>query len=208
MVLLRRFNTWDGGKIIREMPECAHDGIGRETAERTERTEFHGFAEVCEECRIFLRLDAERDPVHRLDAACGADATGRALAAAFDGAEFEREPGLMQHIGGIVENHDAGMADQATGGREGFIVEDRVEQRNREIGPERTAHLHRLDRAAGDRAATDIIYQLPERQAEGGLIKPAMPDVSGKLDGNGAMRAADAEIASAAMSPTALTSCL
>jgi len=43
----------------------------------------------------------------------GADAAGGALAAGFGGAEFEGEAGLTRHIDGVVEHHDAAMADEA-----------------------------------------------------------------------------------------------
>ena len=37
---------WRGPEILREMFQRAHHGIGREAAERAERTEFHGVAEI------------------------------------------------------------------------------------------------------------------------------------------------------------------
>jgi hypothetical protein len=58
-------------------------------------------------------LDARDDLVDHLDAARRADAAGRALAAAFDGAEFHGEARLLRHVDGVVEHHDAAMADQA-----------------------------------------------------------------------------------------------
>ena len=73
------------------------------------------------------------------------------------------------HVDGVVEHDDAAMADQPVLGGERLVVERRVEQRAREIGAERAADLHRLDRAARSRAAADIVDQLAERQAEGGL---------------------------------------
>ena len=91
------------------------------------------------------------DPVDDLDAAGRADPARRALAAAFDGAEFHGEARLLRHVDGVVEHDDAAMADQAVARGEGLVVERRVEQRAREIGAERAADLHRADRPAGQR---------------------------------------------------------
>ncbi len=85
------------------------------------------------------------------------------------------------------------MANQATGGGEGLVVEDRVEQRRREIGAERSADLDRLDRATRNRAAANLIDQLAERQAKGGLVEAAMLQIACELDRDRAMRTADAE---------------
>ena len=62
-------------------------------------------------CQIPVALDAGDDPVDDLDAARRADAAGRAFAAGFDGAEFHREARLLGHVDGIVEHHEAAMAD-------------------------------------------------------------------------------------------------
>ena len=176
------------------MGDGAHHRIGREAAQRAERAELHRVAEVGHQREVLLRLDAAGDLVDRLDAARRADAAGRALAAAFDGAEFHGEARLLQHVGGVVEHHDAGMADQPVLGGEGFVVERRVEQRAREIGAERPADLHRLDRPAGRGAAADLVDDLAKRQAERRLEQAAMLDVAGDLDRDGAARAAHAEI--------------
>ena len=87
------------------------------------------------------------------------------------------------------------MADEPAGSGKGLVVEDGIEEILREIGAKRAAHLHRLHRAAGDRAAADLIHQFAQRQAEGGLVKAAMLQVAGELDRDGAMGAADAEVA-------------
>ena len=68
---------------------------------------------------------AGHDLVDQLDAARRADAAGRALAAGFDGAELHGEAGLLGHVHGVVEHHDAAMADQPVGGGEGLVVERR-----------------------------------------------------------------------------------
>ena len=80
-------------------------------------------------------------------------------------------------------------------GGEGLVVERRVEQRAREIGAERPADLHGAHRAARARAAADVVDQLAERDAEGGLEQAAMLDVAGELDRHRAARPAHAEIA-------------
>src|SRR6478609_2589623 len=98
---------------------------------------------------------AADNAVDDLHAACRADAARRTFAARLDGAELHGEPGLFGHVDGIVEHHDAAMADQAVARGEGLVVERRVEQRAREISAERTADLHRPHRAAATRSAAD-----------------------------------------------------
>jgi hypothetical protein len=181
-------------KIVRKMIDRAHHRIWGEPPESAKRSELHGVAEVGDQLDLLCRLDVPGDPVERLDAALRADAAGRALAAAFDGAELHGETRLLQHVGRIVEYHDAGVADQPVLGREGLIVERRVEQSAREVRSERPADLHRLHRPAGSRAAADLVDDLAERQAEGRLEQAAMLHVAGDLDRDSAARPAHAEI--------------
>src|SRR5690606_11575298 len=97
-------------------------------------------------------------------------------------------------VGAVVENDDAGMADQPVLCGKCLVIERRVEKRAREIGPERTADLYRLDRTPGGRAAADVVDDFAERQPECGLEQAGIFDVAGNLDGNRAARAAHAEI--------------
>ena len=60
-------------------------------------------------------------------------------------------------VDGVVEDHDAAMADHALLGGEGLVVQRRVEQRRREIGAQRPADLHRAQRPAAGRAAAEIV---------------------------------------------------
>ena len=86
------------------------------------------------------------------------------------------------------------VADQAVAGGKGFIVEGRIEQRAREVSPERTADLHRPHRTSGEGAAGDIVDEFAERDAEGGFEQAAKFDVAGKLDRHSAAGSAHAEI--------------
>src|SRR6185312_15937224 len=88
-------------EIFLEMLQRAHDGVGGESAERAERSEFHGIAEVLDDSEIFSDVFAAPDLVDGLDAARGADPAGCALAAGLDGAELHREARLLRHIDGI-----------------------------------------------------------------------------------------------------------
>src|SRR5579872_748660 len=143
-------------EILGEMLERAHHGVGRKTAESTERAELHGVAEVLDQREVIGDALAAQDLLDGLRTAGRADPAGRALAAGFDGAELEGKARLPGHIDAVVEHHDAAMADQPVARGEGLVVERRVEQRAREIGPERTADLHRAHRAAGEGSAADI----------------------------------------------------
>src|SRR5437762_11064053 len=86
------------------------------------------------------------------------------------------------------------MADQPVARRKGLIVERRIEQRTGEIGPERSADLHRANGAARESASADIVDQFAKRDAERGLEQAAVLDIAGKLDRHGAARAAHAEV--------------
>ncbi len=86
------------------------------------------------------------------------------------------------------------MADQAVAGGKRLVVERRVEQRARKIGAERTADLHGAHGTAGEGAAADVVDELAERDAEGGLEQPAVTDVASELDRHRAARLAHAEV--------------
>src|SRR5580658_9937904 len=75
-------------EIFPEVFQRAHHGVGREAAQRAERAEFHGVAEVFDHRDILRHPVAGADLVDGLDPAGRADPARRALAAGFDGAEF------------------------------------------------------------------------------------------------------------------------
>src|SRR5690606_18898299 len=154
----------------------------------------HRVAEVFEHNEVLGAVIAEDDLVDRLDAAGRTDAAGRALAAGFDRAEFHGEPRLPGHVDGVVEDDDPAMANQAISGRERLIVERRIEQSAWKIGAERAADLHGAHWTTARRATTDIVNQFAERDTEGGLKEPAIPDIASDLDRHRATRAAHAEI--------------
>src|SRR5580704_3997240 len=111
-----------GAEIFPEMFQRAHDGVGGEAAQRAERTELHGVAEVFDDGDVLRHALAGADLVDGLDAAGRPDPARRALAAGFDGAEFHRKARLPGHVDAVVEHHDAAVADQAVAAREGFVV--------------------------------------------------------------------------------------
>src|SRR5580704_3495869 len=156
-----------GAEIFPEMFQRAHDGVGGEAAERAERTEFHGVAEVFDHGSVVADPFAANDLVERLDAAGRSDPARRALAAGLDGAELHRKTRLFGHVDAVVEHDHAAMADQPVAARERFIVERRIEQFARKIGAKRTTDLHRAHRAARERAAADVIDEFAECDAEG-----------------------------------------
>src|ERR1700722_5653189 len=181
-------------EIFSEVFECARHGVGREATECAERTEFHGIAEVLDDGEVLLHAFAGTDLVDGLNPAGRPDPAGRALAAGFDGAEFHRKARLLQHVDGVVEYHDASVADQAVARGKGFIVKRCVEQRAREVGPKRAADLHGADRAAGKGAAADLVDEFAKRDAEGRLEQAAIVDVAGELNRHRAARSPHAEI--------------
>src|SRR6516225_12146238 len=68
------------GEILPEMFQCAEHGIRREAAERAERAELHGVAEVLDEREILRNAFAAHDLLDGLHAAGRADPARRALA--------------------------------------------------------------------------------------------------------------------------------
>src|ERR1700730_8336024 len=99
-------------EVFGEMGERAHHWIRRKAAERTERTELHGVAEIFEHFHVGGTLLVPDDAIDHRDAARRPDPAERALAAGFDGAEFERKARLLGHVHGIVAHHDTAVADQ------------------------------------------------------------------------------------------------
>src|SRR5690242_14021213 len=93
-------------KIFPEMLQGAQHGVGREAAERAERAEFHGVAEVLDHGEVFGNALAMDDLVDGLDTAGRADPARRALAAGFHRAELHRKPGLLCHVDAVVEHDD------------------------------------------------------------------------------------------------------
>src|SRR6202030_765052 len=181
LTLFRSLQTCRGrAEIFPEMFERARYGVGREAAERAERAEFHGIAEVFDDGDIFRHAFAGANLVDGLHPAGRADPAGRALAAGFDGAKLHRKARLLCHVDGVIEHHDAAMADQAIARGESLIVEWRIEQRAGEISPERAADLHSAYRAAGERAAADLVDEFAKRNAEGDLEQAAIFDVARK----------------------------
>src|ERR1700730_17077815 len=180
--------------IFPEMLQRAHDRVGGEAAQRAERAELHGVAEVFSHRYIVRDAVAGADLVDGLDAAGRTDPAGCALAAGLDGAKLHREARLLRHVNAVVEHHDAAMTDQAIARREGLIVEWRVEQFPRKIRTERAADLHRAHGAAGKSSAADIIDQLAKRDTKSNYEQAATFVIARRLDRHRAARAAHAEI--------------
>jgi hypothetical protein len=133
--------------------------------------------------------------VDDFDAARRADAAGRAFGAGFDGAEFHRVACLPGQIHRVVEGDDAAVAEPGADGGEGFVVEQCVELRFRQIGAQRPADLHRAQRPARARAAAEIVEQFAQAEAEGHFDQAAVFDVAGQLEGQRAARPSAAKVA-------------
>ncbi len=108
---------------------------------------------------------------------------------------MEGEAGLPGKVDGVVEHHDAAMADHAAEFGELLVVEGGVEQAGRPVGAQGAADLHRPHRPAAGGAAAEIHDQLAQGQAEGALDQAATADVAGELDRHGAARATHAVVA-------------
>src|SRR5262245_28570372 len=84
-------------EILGEMTKRAHHRIRREAAQRAQRSELERRAEVFQQREVLRAVIPRDDAVDHLGAARRADATWRALAAGFDGAEFHCEARLPRH---------------------------------------------------------------------------------------------------------------
>ena len=96
----------------------------------------------------------------------GADPARRALAARLDGAELHREAGHPRHVDGVVEDHDAAVAEHARPPRRTPRSPSARRAWRREVGAERAADLHGPHRAARRRAAAVLLDELAQGDAE------------------------------------------
>src|SRR5574337_1992280 len=181
-------------EILAEMIEGAQDRQRRQPAERAERAVRHELAKIAQNLEVLLAVAPGEDPVDHLRAANRADPAGRALAAAFLGAEFEGEARLARHVDRVVEDDDASVPQLALGRNHRLVVERRVEEALREIGAERAANLDGAELAPGARSAAEVLDKLADRGAEGEFDEAALAHVAGELEGLGAARAAHAVI--------------
>ena len=184
-----------GLKSCRKMFQRAHDRIRREAAQRAERAEFHGVAEVFDDRDILSNAIASTNLVDGLDSAGRADPARRAFAAGFDGAEFHREARLLRHVDAVVEHDDAAVSDQPVAFGEGFIVERRVEQLPRES--KRRAGRRPAPREPGVPVKVPppiSSTSSPSVTPNAVLEQAAIFDVAGELDRHRPARAAHAEI--------------
>src|SRR5260221_10314887 len=85
-------------EIFPEMLQRAHDRVGGEAAQRAERAELHGVAEVFDHRDIFRDAVAGADLVDGLDAAGRTDPAWCALAAGFNGTKLHRKACLLRHV--------------------------------------------------------------------------------------------------------------
>ncbi len=178
------------------MGERAHHRIGREAAQRAERTELHRVAEVFEHGEVLRRssrcammrsmistprVEPMRQGVHLpQDSIAQNSIANRAC---------------FGHVDAVVEHHDAAMADQAVARGKGFVVERRVEQR---AGSKRRA----ARRPARPAPAGRVTVPPPMSSTSSPSVtpkaisnRPPCSDIAGELDRHRAARAAHAEIA-------------
>ena len=101
---------------------------------------------------------------------------------------------IRGHVDGLVEDHDAAVAEHRAGLGEGLVVHRHVEAAaGGTYGAERTPDLDGPHRAAGQRAAAVVLDELAQADAERQLDDAALLDVAGELEDLGAARAAGAE---------------
>ena len=106
----------------------------------------------------------------------------RALAAAFDSAEFHRKARHLRHVDGVVEHGNPRVTNQCIYSTKGFIVERQVELRRWNICTQRPADLHAPNRASALCAAANFVDQFTKRDAERNFEQPAMFDIARELN--------------------------
>src|SRR5215470_14502715 len=92
-------------EIFTKVFQRTYHRVGGETAERAQRTELHGVAEVFDHGEIFGYALATTDLIDGLNTTRGTDPARCTLAAGFDGAELHREASLLGHVDAVIE-HD------------------------------------------------------------------------------------------------------
>ena len=130
----------------------------------------------------------------QLSAARRPYAARRTLSAGFQGAKLECKLRQVGHVGRVVEDHYAAVAEHRTSGHEGFVVEGQIQSITRNMGAQWPTHLDGLDRPSAQRATTPVVHQGFERHAEGNLDQSAATDVAGELHGQSAPGLAAAEL--------------
>ena len=89
---------------------------------------------------------------------------------------------MRGHVDGVVEGHDAAVAEESPRGGERFVVHGHVERVRGEVGPQGSAHLHRAQRLARARASAVSLDELTERHAERELHDATAGDIAGQLE--------------------------
>ena len=176
--------------------ERAHHRIGREAAQRAERAELHRVAEILEQ-REVRRAIAGRAMMSSMVSTPRVEPMRQGVHLPQDSmAQNSMAKRACCAMSTVSSNTTTPpWPIRPSRGGEGLVVERRVEQGAREIGAERPADLDRAHRPAARGAAADVVDQLAQRDAEGGLEQAAVADIAGELDRHGAARAADAEVA-------------
>src|SRR5262249_34303637 len=86
------------------------------------------------------------------------------------------------HVDRIVEDHNPAVPNETVVRRKDLVIVSHIEHRAWEIGAKRAAALDRPHRPAGKRPPAGSVHNLAKCEAEPGLIKTAIADISGDLD--------------------------
>src|SRR5262249_25585767 len=106
-----------------------------------------------------------------------ADPARRAFATGLLRAKLHGVAGHPSHVHSVVEYDDTSMAQQRPDGRERFVIDQHVELRSGDVGPQWTPDLHGANWPAGCGASAVVIQQLPQAHAESAFDEPAPLDV-------------------------------
>src|ERR1700716_4150400 len=149
------------------MPDQAADRRGHAAAVGAEAPELECLEQLLEPRAVDGLVGAEH-----LVRPAQADPAREALAAALVRAEPQQMPRPRAHVGAVVEGQDATVPEHAALGRERVEVERGVEPGGGQDPAERASDLQRLELAAVDDPAGQLLAQFTHGGAEPDLPNP------------------------------------
>ena len=172
--------------LVAEVADVGQHRVGRRLAEAAERRLLDRLAEVDEALDVALLALAVADARDDLEHALGADAAGRALAAALLLDEVEEEARHVDHAGVLVHDDEAAGAHDGAELGQRLEVDRRVEVLLGDAAARRAAELRGLELLAVGDAAADVVDDVAERDAEVDLDEADVVDRAGEGEDLGA----------------------
>ena len=175
-----------GLELVAEVADVAEHRVGRRLAEAAEGGVLDGLAEFDERLDVAFLALAVADAGDDLEHALGADAAGRALAAALLLGELQEEAGHVDHAAVLVHDDEAARAHDGAQFDDRLVVHRHVEVLAGDGAAGRTAQLSRLVRLAAGDAAGDVVDDVAQRDAHVDFDEADVVDLAGEGEDLGA----------------------